>query len=90
MRPAVVDVWVVVMFVVITVVESDDEELTLVVEEELCAATGRPTIASMAKTARAHHRRCRNQRSVTAGELIVVDVVVVVPAVELLNDEREK
>lgn len=89
MRPAVVDVWVVVMFVVITVVESDDEELTLVVEE-LCAATGRPTIASMAKTARAHHRRCRNQRSVTAGELIVVDVVVVVPAVELLNDEREK
>jgi len=88
-RPAVVDVWVVVMFVVITVVESDDEELTLVVEE-LCAATGRPTIASMAKTARAHHRRCRNQRSVTAGELIVVDVVVVVPAVELLNDEREK
>ena len=73
-RPAVVDVWVVVIFVVITVVESDEEELELVGEDELCAATGRATIASTANTASAHQRRCRHQRRETTSEPIVEDV----------------
>lgn len=87
MRPAVVDVWVVVMFVVITVVDSDEEEPELLAEEVLWAATGRATIASTAKTASAHQRRCRHQRSEMVSELIVVDVVA---DVELLRMSRRR
>jgi len=62
-----------VIFVVITVVDTDEDELAPVVDE-LCAATGRATIASTARTANAHQKRCLHERIETVTELIVEDV----------------